>query len=198
VTEKTSFSITTLAVRPDGVPDVPRIQHSASCVSSRTIYGGLLLQEYGLRMKGPAVIHSRDMRKRIQDVYYPCDGPGSERPVTVLNTALICSFTVAGGDQLLSRWKCAVIELGREHRRVFLLELPEHVDMGHLAIRQSFISVLELAESMGCSDMLALVERQRSDLVSLIRSFMYIGFRIILPNSLVHHHPDHIVLHYRL
>jgi hypothetical protein len=189
VTVETNCFTTTRVVRLGGVPD--------TC-GQKTSHVSSPLTLYDLRMKEPAAVHSRNMQKRIQDIYYYHDDNSRLDPnVMILNTILICSFT-ADEERLLSRWKCAVIELKKEHQRMFFLELLEYVHMDHPAIRQSFVSVLELAELMDCSDMLVLVERQRSDLASLVRSFMYIGFRTTPPNSLVYHHPDHMVLHYKL
>lgn len=44
--------------------------------------------------------------------------------------------------------------------------------------KQSLVSLLELAEALGCTTAWMYVDRQRSDFVSVVSTFKYLGFQL--------------------
>ncbi|OWR46254.1 ornithine decarboxylase antizyme 1 [Danaus plexippus plexippus] len=79
------------------------------------------------------------------------------------------------------------------------LRVPSVLSAGS---KDSFVMLLDFAEErLGCSNCIICVSKNRSDRSTLLRTFMFMGFQILPPNS--HQmdgieHPDYLFLNYNM
>lgn len=170
------FSTTAQVVKWDGAPDENWSNCSQHCIISHPEHSINVYHRRLQELESSSRL-TLSMRNQIQEWY------GSSKRVTpnanILCTVLVCSFAVDNEkDPLLAYWNCAVVTLDHHPSWFFLFEWPSHISLNDIWVRQSLVSLLELAESRACSNMLVLLERSRNDLTSLVNALMYVGFRV--------------------
>jgi hypothetical protein len=178
-----SFSTIVRVVKWDGAPDENWSNCSQQCFTSHpecsissTYYHRLLELESSSHL-------TWSMPNQIQEWYDPSKRFGVN--ANILCTALVCSFARDNEKEepLLAYWNCAVVILDHHNPFWFLFEWPPKVSLDDAWVRQSLVSLLELAELRTCSNMVILLERNRNDLTHLVRALMCVGFRVFHPDT---------------
>ncbi|KAJ1552955.1 hypothetical protein HK096_009782 [Nowakowskiella sp. JEL0078] len=80
-------------------------------------------------------------------------------------------------------------------KNTLFIKVPDSVEWeGGFGFKESVVAVMELAEDiLGCGDLVVCLQKTRSDLNSLLRAFMFVGFEIVHP-SVYKLGSDHILV----
>ncbi|XP_069364095.1 LOW QUALITY PROTEIN: ornithine decarboxylase antizyme [Maniola hyperantus] len=102
-------------------------------------------------------------------------------------------FKIFLTENTLTRWE-AVVKGGTIYLRV-----PGILQSGS---KESFMLLLDFAEErLGCTNCIICVLKNRSDRATLLRTFMFMGFQLLPPNSPLMqeiNNPEYIFLHYNM
>lgn len=74
-------------------------------------------------------------------------------------------------QRVLAQWSAYLTNDGNS----FYISAPASISSSS---KQSLVSLLEIAESLGCSAAWMYVDRQRSDFVSVVSAFKFLGFQL--------------------
>ncbi|XP_032525185.2 LOW QUALITY PROTEIN: ornithine decarboxylase antizyme 2 [Danaus plexippus] len=102
-------------------------------------------------------------------------------------------FKIYLTENTVTRWEAVV------KQKSMYLRVPSVLSAGS---KDSFVMLLDFAEErLGCSNCIICVSKNRSDRSTLLRTFMFMGFQILPPNS--HQmdgieHPDYLFLNYNM
>lgn len=103
-------------------------------------------------------------------------------------------FKIFLTENTVTRWE-AVVQGG-----TIYLRMPGVLQSGS---KESFMLLLDFAEErLGCTNCIICVLKSRSDRATLLRTFMFMGFQLLPPNSPLMPqeitHPEYIFLHYNM
>ncbi|CAG9573418.1 unnamed protein product [Danaus chrysippus] len=102
-------------------------------------------------------------------------------------------FKIYLTENTVTRWEAVV------NKKSMYLRVPSVLSAGS---KDSFVMLLDFAEErLGCSNCIICVSKTRSDRSTLLRTFMFMGFQILPPNSQQMdgiEHPDYLFLNYNM
>ncbi|XP_041988597.1 LOW QUALITY PROTEIN: ornithine decarboxylase antizyme 2 [Aricia agestis] len=102
-------------------------------------------------------------------------------------------FKIFLTENTITRWEAVV------SGSTIYLRLPGVLQSGS---KESFMLLLDFAEErLGCTNCIICVLKNRSDRALLMRTFMFMGFQLLAPNSPLARdiaNPDYIFLHYNM
>lgn len=103
-------------------------------------------------------------------------------------------FKIYLTENTFTRWE-AVVQGG-----CMYLRMPGVLQAGS---KESFILLLDFAEErLHCTNCIICVQKSRADRATILRTFMFMGFQLLAPNSPVMpqqiNNPDYIFLHYNM
>lgn len=103
-------------------------------------------------------------------------------------------FKIYLTENTVIRWEAVV------HNNMMYLRVPGVLQSGS---KDSFMLLLDFAEErLGCKSCIICVLKSRPDRATLLRTFMFMGFQVLAPNSpLTPQHinnPNYIFLHYNM
>ncbi|XP_059062511.1 LOW QUALITY PROTEIN: ornithine decarboxylase antizyme 1 [Achroia grisella] len=102
-------------------------------------------------------------------------------------------FKIFLTENTVTRWEAVL------HGGTIYLRVPGVLQSGS---KESFMLLLDFAEErLGCTNCIICVLKTRPDRATLLRTFMFMGFQVLPPNSPLMHaitNPDYIFLHYNM
>jgi hypothetical protein len=124
-----------------------------------------------------------DVSSKLSDLGYKevgCDSNNPMVPLSYAPSAIAGSGCTAihverkeaiGTNVVPSQWNAFINQDGSQ----FYISAPPTICSSS---KQSLVSMLEIAESLGCSTAWMYVDRQRSDFVTVVSAFKYLGFQL--------------------
>ncbi|XP_072937472.1 LOW QUALITY PROTEIN: ornithine decarboxylase antizyme 2 [Epargyreus clarus] len=101
------------------------------------------------------------------------------------------NFKVYLTEQNYTRWECVL------KGDIMYLRLPDSLAAGS---KEAFMFLLDFAEErLRCTHWIVCVNKSREDRVTVLRTFMFLGFQILAPHSPLAaeiDNPDYILMHY--